>query len=111
MGKDYSVFFRTYGRDGVLGPREPNRDSIGHEVGLTITVLAQSQEIATSVANLGAHMALHHAIPEWTGLVSNLAFPMSPHVATLGPAYRFVLNHVAHLDDPLEFFPIRYESL
>ena len=108
---DYSLIVRCYGRDGVLGQREPERHRIGHEIGLMLTVLAPSQDLASAICALAAHAALHHRVPEWQGLVSNLAFPMSPHVAPLGPAYRFTLNHVAELDDPMELFDLRFEAL
>ncbi len=111
LDADYSLAVRCYGRDAVLGKREPERDNIGHEIGLMLTVLAPSQELASAICALAAHAALHHRVPEWQGLVSNLAFPMSPHVAPLGPAYRFTLNHVAELDDPMELFDLSFESL
>ncbi len=101
---DYILTTRSYGRDGVLGANEPKRDQIGHEIGLMLTVLADDQERALAVARYATQTALHHGIPEWQGSISNLAFPMVPHVIPLGPAYRFVLNHVAELDHPLEFF-------
>jgi hypothetical protein len=111
MHAEYKIIQRVYGRDAVLGSHEPRRAEIGHEVGLSLTVLAASQEMATAIAGMIGHVALHHAVPEWHGLVSNLAFPLSPHVVPLGPAYRFTLNHVVELDDPLEFFPIQYEKV
>ncbi len=102
-----TVDYYSYGRDGVLGDREPLRDQIGHEIGLLISVVAPTQELANSLAALAGHRALHHAVPEWKGLVSNLAFPLTPFVLPTGAAYRFMLNHVVHVDDPLELFPIR----
>jgi hypothetical protein len=50
-------------------------------------------------------------VPQWEGLLSNLAFPIAPHFWNLGEAYKFVLNHVVELDHPLELHPIRYEEL
>ena len=111
MDTDYQLTFRCYGRDGVLGAGEPLRDRIGHEVGLMLTVLAPEQDRATTVARYATQAALHQGIPEWQGSVSNLAFPMVPHVVPLGPAYRFVLNHVVMLDDPMEIFRLRTEKV
>jgi len=111
LDQDYELIFRAYGRDGVLGPREPLRQQIGHEIGLMMTVLAKTQEMASAITNYAGHRALHHAVPEWSGLVSNLAFPLSPHVVALGPAYRFTLNHVAELSDPMELFDLSYETV
>jgi len=111
MDTDYRLTFRCYGRDGVLGAGEPLRDQIGHEVGLMLTVLADDQDRATTIARYATQAALHQGIPEWQGSVSNLAFPMVPHVVPLGPAYRFVLNHVLELDDPMEIFDLQLETV
>lgn len=111
MTGEYEIVYRAYGRDGVLGEREPLRHQIGHEIGMLITVIARTQELANGIASLAGHRMLHHAVPEWNGLVSNLAFPLAPHIVPCGAAYRFMLNHVVLLDDPLEFFPIRYEMV
>jgi hypothetical protein len=96
---------------GVLGEREPHPERIGNEVGLLMVTLARTQEIAYAIAGQAAHMVLHHAVPQWEGLLSNLAFPIAPHFWNLGEAYKFVLNHVVELDDPLELHPIRYEDI
>jgi len=109
--RDYRLTTRAYGRDGVLGENEPRRHEIGHEIGLMLSVLAGDQDRALTIARYAAQTALHHGIPEWQGSVSNLAFPMVPHVIPLGAAYRFVLNHVAELEHPLEFFPVHYEMV
>lgn len=106
----YEIHYKVYGRSGVLGEREPNV-SAGHEIGLLMVTLAQTQEVAYAIAGQAAHMVLHHAVPQWEGLLSNLAFPVAPHFWNLGEAYRFVLNHVVELDHPLELHPIRYEDL
>lgn len=106
----YEIHYKVYGQSGVLGEREPNA-SIGHEVGLLMVTLAQTQDVAYAIAGQAAHMVLHHSVPQWEGLLSNLAFPVAPHFWGLGEAYQFVLNHVVELDHPLELHPIRYEEL
>lgn len=110
MSGEYQVLFHVYGRDAVMGERQANR-AIGHEVGLLIVVVAETQETAAGIAATAGHAALHMAVPEWQGLVSNLAFPFSPHVVDLGPVYGFTLNHAVELDDPLELFPTTIEEL
>ncbi|WP_168787948.1 acyclic terpene utilization AtuA family protein [Paraburkholderia aromaticivorans] len=106
----YQIDYKIYGRSGVLGAREPS-PTIGNEVGLLMVTLAQTQEIAYAIAGQAAHMVLHHSVPQWEGLLSNLAFPIAPHFWSLGEAYQFVLNHVVELDHPLELHPIRYEDI
>jgi len=107
----YEIHYKIYGQNGVLGAREPQPHRIGNEIGLLMVTLAQTQEVAYAIAGQAAHMVLHHSVPQWQGLLSNLAFPIAPHFWNLGEAYSFVLNHVVELDDPLELHPIRYEEI
>jgi hypothetical protein len=101
---DYSIRVRVYGRDGVMGKLEPRAKEIGHEVGLLFTITTAEQKTATAIAKSFAHFALHYPIPEWRGLISGLAFPMTPAEVDKGPVYRFNLNHVVVPDDPTEMF-------
>jgi hypothetical protein len=111
MAGEYEMHYKVYGRDAVLGEREPLRGDIGHEVGLLMVALAPTEAMAYTIAAQAAHMALHRAVPQWQGLVSNLAFPVAPHITPLGPTYRFALNHVVELDHPLEFHQPRIEEI
>jgi hypothetical protein len=97
----YSFNLRVYGRDGVLGDREPVKE-VGHEVCVLFDMTAATQEIATTLALSAAHIALHNPIDNWSGLISTLAFPYAPHHIERGPVYEFAMNHVLELDDPLE---------
>ncbi|MDO8772642.1 MAG: acyclic terpene utilization AtuA family protein [Burkholderiaceae bacterium] len=107
----YRIDYKLYGRSGVLGDREPHPERVGNEIGLLMVTMAQTQEVAYAIAGQAAHMVLHHSVPQWQGLLSNLAFPIAPHFWNLGEAYQFVLNHVVELDNPLELHPIRYEEI
>jgi Acyclic terpene utilisation family protein AtuA len=107
----YSLNFRVYGRDGTLGALEPDPKMEGHEVGLIIDVVASSQSLASDILPLVWHAGLHHPIPEYQGLISNLAFPFSPPGIDVGPVYRFCANHVWELDDPCKPFRTTWEEL
>ncbi|HLJ60296.1 MAG TPA: acyclic terpene utilization AtuA family protein [bacterium] len=96
---------RRYGVNGTLGKLEPD-PRISHEVALVFEVTAHSQDLATSAAKAVTHIASHYAVPEWSGLISALAFPHSPTELNRGPVYRFNFNHVLELEDPLEPFSI-----
>jgi hypothetical protein len=106
----YRIDYKTYGLNAVLGEREPLAANTGHEVGLLLVTTAQTQEVAYAIAGQAAHMVLHHSVPQWEGLLSNLAFPIAPHFWSIGEAYEFVLNHVVELDHPLELHSIRYQE-
>ena len=107
----YSINFRVYGRDGTLGAFEPDARTEGHEVGLIIDVVASSQSLASDILPLVWHSGLHHPIPEYQGLLSNLAFPFSPPGIDVGAVYRFCANHVWELDDPCKPFHTTWQEL
>ena len=101
---------RVFGRDATMGPLEPET-GIGHEVGLLFQMTAPTQELATSLMKSVGHMAVHYPVPEWSGLITSIAFPYSPPEIARGPTYRFNLNHVVEPASPLEMFRIGYETV
>jgi len=110
IDEKYRLDVRTFGRDAAMGPLEPDR-SIGHEVGLLFQVTAESQELANSLMRSVSHIAVHYPVPEWTGLITGIAYPYSPAEIDRGPSYRFNLNHVVEPATPLEMFRIHYEQV
>lgn len=103
---EYTIRWRLYGKDGCMGSFEPMRHVEGHEVGVVIDVVAQTQELANAITSIAWHTALHHPIPEYSGLVSNLAFPFSPPALIGGAAYEFVINHAMVLNKPEEAYSL-----
>ncbi|MBI4182719.1 MAG: acyclic terpene utilization AtuA family protein [Proteobacteria bacterium] len=105
---DNEYVYRThvYGKNGVMGALEPVKEIRSHELGVVFEVTASSQEIANSLALIIRHQALHLPIPEWSGMVTNLACLYNPAYLERGAVYRFNVNHVVEPDDPLEMFPI-----
>ena len=106
---DYTIKIRVYGRDGVMGKLEPRRDELAHEVGLLISVTARDQDTSLAIAKTFSHFGLHYPIPEWRGLITGFAFPITPAEVELGPVYRLSLNHLLVPADPME--PFRTETL
>jgi hypothetical protein len=85
---------------------EPEKKVTAHELGLVMEATAPTQEMATAIMSSACHMGLHLAIPQWKGLISNLAFPHSPHHMERGPVFRFNVNHLVEPADPYEMFPM-----
>ena len=110
-GRDYELHHRVYGVDGALGALEPEPRVDGHEVGLLLDVVAPDAERARGACAIAWHTVLHHPVPEWSGLVSNVAFPFSPPHLDAGPVYEFTMNHVLALDDPLDIVDIVLEKV
>lgn len=111
-----NIQYHVYGR-GAVAPMHPKPtgeadvDRASDEVALLLMVTAPDEETAAAVAYQMGHTILHYPVPQWSGLVSNLAFPHTPHVTRLGPVYNFVLNHAVELDDPSEIFPLQLEEV
>ncbi len=110
-GAEYELIIRVYGRDAVMGTQEPLAHEVPHEVGLLFEVTAADQETARTLASTLSHFALHYPIPEWSGLISGIAFPFAPAELDKGPVHRFNMNHVVYPDNPCEMFPIAHEEV
>jgi hypothetical protein len=102
--EDYLLFIRIYGKNGTMGALEPVKEIRSHELCLSFEVTAPTQEIASAIAGITRHQALHLPIPEWSGLITALACPYN-HLDR-GAVYRFNVNHVVEPDEPCEMFPM-----
>jgi hypothetical protein len=101
---DYFLHIRVYGKDGTMGPLEPVKEIRSHELCLVFEATAPSQEMASTIAGIIRHQALHLPIPEWSGLITAVACPYNP--LDRGAVYRFNVNHVVEPDEPCEMFPM-----
>lgn len=108
--EEYSLSWRVYGVDGVLGALE-RTVSTPHEVGVLLDVVSKDQRRSSAICAIAWHTALHHPVAEYSGGVSHLAFPFSPPTMEAGPVYEFSLNHVLHLTDPCAPFAMSCEDV
>ena len=108
--KKYDFQVRVFGKNATMGKLE-SETGLGHEVGLLFQCTAETQDLATAIMKSVGHMAVHYPVPEWTGLITSIAFPYSPAEITKGASYRFNLNHVVEPATPLEMFKIDYEKV
>lgn len=112
LGKDdYQMRWNIYGQNGCLGQFEPENRVTGHEAAVLIDIVASEQEVAQAIGSIAWHTALHQPIPEYSGLVSNLAFPMSPPAINAGPVYEFSINHVMHVEKPSDTYTLNIEQI
>jgi hypothetical protein len=109
--EDWRLGFRVYGHNGTMGKLEPVKNPHPHEVGLVIEITAQSQELANSIGAIARHQVLHQPVPQWKGLVSNIALPYGAHDLQRGAVYAFNVNSVVEPADPYEMFPMEMVSI
>ena len=100
-----SLIFRAYGRDGVMGELEANRDHPPHEVGLVIEAVAESQENADAICSFARSSLLHYGYEGRKSTAGNLAFPYSPSDFKAGAVYEFSVYHLMRVADPATEFP------
>jgi hypothetical protein len=100
----------VFGKNAAMGPLETSTSN-GHELGLLFQITAETPELAPALMKSVGHIAVHYPVPEWTGLITSIAFPYSPAEIYRGAAYRFNMNHVVEPGSPLEMFRIEYENV
>jgi len=108
MGK---VLFHIYGKNGVMGMLEPEKDLLSHEIGLVIEVISPTQEESDAVCAYVRSTLLHYGYPGRISTAGNLAFLYSPSDIPCGEVYEFNIYHLLAIDDPLSFFPIKVHEV
>ena len=107
---DYDLDFRPYGWN-VLDQTAGAADAPPpREVGLMVIVTASTQERASEVAKFCSPTLLHFPIDRSSPMPS-WAFPYSPAEVDMGAYYAFRLNHVVHVDDPMELVRMRFVTV
>ncbi len=108
--EDYTLRFRVYGVDGVRMNVPPN-DTLPGEVFIMAECIAPTRERASEVVRTCKQFLLHYGYPGRLSTAGNIAFPFTPPEISVGPAYRFSVYHLLHVDDVDALFPIEVETL
>ncbi|WP_432665576.1 acyclic terpene utilization AtuA family protein [Wukongibacter baidiensis] len=104
---DYKINFYNYGKNGVMGLKEPEVFS-GYEIGLLMEVLAKTQEVASAICAALRSTLLHYPYRGRKSTAGNLAFPFSPSDIEFGAVYEFSVYHLIEVEDGSELFNIEY---
>ena len=108
---EYNLQFTIYGRDGVMGSLEPKRYPEGHEIGIVIEAVSDTQAHADTICASARSTMLHYGYEGRRATAGNLAFPYSPSDFHAGEVYVFSVYHLLEVDDPCQCFPIRMEEV
>ncbi|MPY17951.1 DUF1446 domain-containing protein [Paenibacillus glucanolyticus] len=93
---DYQIQFYNYGKNGVLGSKEPESFT-GHEIGVMFEVVAKTQELANSICATVRSTFLHYGYDGRKSTAGNLAFPFAPSDIEFGPVYEFSVYHLMEM--------------
>jgi hypothetical protein len=108
--EEYSLTFRVYGKNGVMGEKEVIAQP-AHELAVIIDVVAGTQENARAILSLARHLLMHSDFEGRFCISGNAAFPYSPSDIDMGSVYRFHIWHLLELEDPCEPFAVEYLNL
>ena len=93
-----------------VSPAEPTPKVTGHEVGVVLDVVGETQEIADEVCAYARASLQHYYYKDILATGANIAFPVAPSDIPCGPVYEFTVHHLVEVDDPLELFPIEMRT-
>ncbi|KAH7166590.1 hypothetical protein EDB81DRAFT_681488 [Dactylonectria macrodidyma] len=106
------LIYHVYGKNGVMGPLEPETAK-PHELAVLGEVVAPTSELSHTIANNVRASILHFAYPGQMATTGNFASPLSPHEQDAGAVFKFSLYHLVDLDagEEATLFPIEYHTL
>jgi Acyclic terpene utilisation family protein AtuA len=95
---DYQINFYNYGKNAVLGSKEVEPFH-HHEIGVLYEVVAETQEIASSICSTVRSTLLHYGYEGRKSTAGNLAFPFAPSDVEFGPVYEFSVYHLMEIEE------------
>jgi hypothetical protein len=93
------VLFHVYGRDGVMGALEPEWRGRGHELGIVLDAVAETEAGSETICALTRSTLLHYGYPGRISTAGNLAFPFSPSDMKMGEVFEFSVYHLMPVAD------------
>jgi Acyclic terpene utilisation family protein AtuA len=103
MGTEgWQLSFRVFGRDAVLGRREPARSRTPHEVAVLAEAIASDEGMAAHVAKLVKYGSMRVHYEGKLGIAGGAALPGDEILSPQQEAYRWTIDHLVDVADPLE---------
>ncbi|QDO89509.1 DUF1446 domain-containing protein [Ornithinimicrobium ciconiae] len=102
---DYHLSFTVYGKNGVMGDLEPVKEITSHELGIAIEGVAETAELAEAVTLYATRQLFYARLPEVKGTAGTAAF-LTDEVLPASASYRWTMNHIVPVDDPMSLFDL-----
>ncbi len=100
-GKEYQLYYKIFGKNGVMGDLEPVKEIRSHELCIVVEGIAPTKEMAEEITMIGTRQIFYARLPEVKGTAGTAAFFID-EVLRASPAYTWTINHVVPVDDPME---------
>src|SRR3989442_15983730 len=94
--------FRIFGRDAILGAREPELSRTPYEVAVLAEAIANDEEMAAHVAKLVKYGSLRVHYEGKLGIAGGAALPGDEILAPTQDSYRWTIDHLVEVEHPLE---------
>lgn len=105
-GKDYELNFRIFGKNGVMGDLEPQKEITSHELAIIVEGIAEPAELAEAVTIMGTRQIFYARLPEVKGTAGTASFVVD-EVLPAKPAFVWTMNHTIPVADPLDLFDVK----
>ncbi|QFG22279.1 acyclic terpene utilization AtuA family protein [Actinomadura sp. WMMB 499] len=102
----YHLNFRVFGKNGVMGDLEPVTEIRSHELCVVVEGVAETAELAESVALLGTRQIFYARLPEVKGTAGTASFVVD-EVLPASSAFEWTIHHTVPVADPMELFTLR----
>ena len=104
---DYELHLHVYGKNGVMRDLEPDAANMGHELGIMIEAIASSADIAETVVKCAKFRFFYLAYPgQKNASGGSAAIVVDEPLFPRNKAYRWTINHLLQLSDPLEIHKV-----
>jgi hypothetical protein len=105
LGKNYQLFYKIYGKNGVMRDLEPVKEIQSHELCVIVEGIAETEQLAEELTLMGTRQIFYADLPEIKKSLGTAAFGMN-NVLLAPPAYHWTMNHTIPVDDPMKLFEI-----
>ncbi len=106
FGEDgYELYHKVFGKNGVMGDLEPVKEIKSHELCIIVEGVAPTKEMAEEITMIGTRQIFYARLPEVKGTAGTAAFVVD-EVLPATAAYKWTMDHIVPVDDPLELFPL-----
>lgn len=102
---DYHLSFTVYGKNGVMGDLEPVKEIRSHELGIVVEGIADTAELAEAITLYATRQLFYARLPEVKGTAGTAAF-VTDEVLRATTSYRWTMNHIVPVDDPMSLFDL-----
>lgn len=106
---DFTIEIRLMGQTASFGALE-TKHITPTEIGAIGIVTAKTESLSKEIAKLLNPYMLHHPLTQEEE-VPTFAFLFSPAEMERGEIYEFCLNHVLHLDNPMDAFSLEVHDI